>query len=136
MGDVGLALADCLLCHQYGAGLFGRYFYCLDGTVVLAGSVKTAVEYAADLCRLGPPFVVYFYIPIPSPVMSCRGDSGAGAIPVMILVLGMQMADMRGQGDWRLMIPAVGLRLLVAPFVAFTGGAGRVAGVEPVGGYY
>lgn len=40
-----------------------------------------------------------------------------GALPVMLLVLGMQMADLRRLTSWRLTLPAVGLRLLVGPLV-------------------
>ena len=36
----------------------------------------------------------------------------------MLLVLGMQMADMKGNGGVRMMVPAIGLRLLIAPLVA------------------
>jgi predicted permease len=36
----------------------------------------------------------------------------------MLLVLGMQLADLRGRRPaWRLLAPALGLRLLVGPLV-------------------
>jgi predicted permease len=41
-----------------------------------------------------------------------------GAIPTMLVVLGMNMADMDGLASWRLALPAVSLRLLVAPLLA------------------
>ena len=67
---------------------------------------------------LGAVVVYFFNVPIPQPVMSAVDIAGRGAIPVMLLVLGMQMADMRGNGGWRLTVPAIGLRLLVGPLVA------------------
>lgn len=57
-------------------------------------------------------------IPVPGPVMSAIDLAAAGAIPAMILVLGMNMADMRSITQLGLTLPAVGLRLLVGPIVA------------------
>ncbi len=119
-GDVGLALAIVYYATStvlvYSAGIFIASMGQLSWREALRRLLSMPPIYAALAA-----IVVYFYrIPIPSPVMSAVEIAGRGAIPVMILVLGMQMADMRGQGDWRLMIPAVGLRLLVAPFVAFS----------------
>ena len=66
-------------------------------------------------------FAVIFYvwqIPIPAPLMSGLEIAASGAIPVMLVVLGMQLADLqRGGMNWRLTIPSIGLRLLVGPLV-------------------
>jgi predicted permease len=75
---------------------------------------RLPVVYAAVLAVI----VYSFGIPIPAPIMRGIEVAGAGAIPVMILVLGMQMADLRGQLNLRLAIPAVTLRLLAGPVVA------------------
>jgi predicted permease len=65
--------------------------------------------------------VVYRWsIPIPAPVLRGIEVTGQGAIPVMLLLLGMQMADLRGRPLLRLTIPAVGLRLVVGPLIALT----------------
>jgi malate permease and related proteins len=55
---------------------------------------------------------------VPGPIMRAVEVAGAGAIPVMLLVLGMQMADMPGLDGMRLAIPATLLRLGVGPVVA------------------
>ena len=57
-------------------------------------------------------------IPVPGPVMSAVDLAAAGAIPAMIVVLGMNMADMRSISQLGLTLPAVGLRLLVGPIAA------------------
>jgi hypothetical protein len=49
--------------------------------------------------------------------MSGLRVAGAGAIPVMIIVLGAQMADFDGMGTLRLAIPAVAMRMGVGPLV-------------------
>jgi malate permease and related proteins len=62
--------------------------------------------------------IVYLYnIPIPAPLLRGIDVAGAGAIPVMLLLLGMQMADLRGRARWRLAIPAISARLLLGPAV-------------------
>jgi malate permease and related proteins len=62
--------------------------------------------------------IVYLYnIPIPAPLLRGIDVAGAGAIPVMLILLGMQMADLRGRARWRLAIPAISTRLLLGPAV-------------------
>jgi hypothetical protein len=75
---------------------------------------RLPVVYSAVLAVI----IYTFSIPIPAPIMRGIEVAGAGAIPVMILVLGMQMADLQGQLNLRLAIPAVTLRLLVGPVMA------------------
>jgi len=62
--------------------------------------------------------VVYnFGLTVPAPLLRGIEIAGAGAIPVMLLVLGAQLADLRGVTDARLTLTAVPLRLLVGPLV-------------------
>lgn len=79
---------------------------------------------AGKLFRLPPIYaavaavVVYsLNIPVPSPLMAGLKVAGAGAIPVMIIVLGMQMADFDGVATLRLAIPAVTTRMVIGPVV-------------------
>lgn len=44
--------------------------------------------------------------------------AGTGAIPVMLVVLGMQIADLKGIGRVWLALPASVLRLVIAPVIA------------------
>jgi predicted permease len=57
-------------------------------------------------------------IPIPSPIMRSIDVLAAGAIPVMLVILGMQIADLKSITRVRLAVPASLIRLLVAPVVA------------------
>jgi malate permease and related proteins len=62
--------------------------------------------------------IVYLYnIPIPVPLLRGIDVAGAGAIPAMLLLLGMQMADLHGRARLRLAIPAISARLLLGPAV-------------------
>lgn len=57
--------------------------------------------------------IVYsFQIPVPTPIMRGITIVGAGAIPIMLLVLGMQIADLRPDDATGYVWPAVALRLV------------------------
>jgi malate permease and related proteins len=80
---------------------------------------------ALSLLRLPPLYAVVLALlvyttglVVPDPLMRAVEVAGAGAIPVMLLVLGMQMADMPGLDGLRLAVPATLLRLGVGPVVA------------------
>ncbi len=57
-------------------------------------------------------------ITIPKPILRGLELAGSAAIPTMLIVLGMQLADLKDPGRIRLAIPASLIRLLVAPMVA------------------
>ncbi len=62
--------------------------------------------------------VFTFSISVPGPIMRGIELAGSGAIPVMLIVLGMQIADIKDPGRVWLAVPASFLRLLVAPLIA------------------
>jgi len=62
--------------------------------------------------------VYSFGIELPQPLLRGIEVTGAGAIPVMLVVLGMQIADLEDIGRVWLAAPAAVLRLMVAPVVA------------------
>jgi predicted permease len=76
--------------------------------------VKLPAVYAVVLA-----VVVYtLNINVPGPLMRGIEIAGAGAIPVMLIVLGMQIADVESfEGVW-VSIPASLARLLISPFIA------------------
>jgi malate permease and related proteins len=55
---------------------------------------------------------------VPGPLMSALEITADGAIPAMLVVLGMNMASMDGLASWRLVLPGTVLRMVVAPLVA------------------
>ena len=76
--------------------------------------VKLPAIYAVVLA-----IIVYaFNLTVPAPMMRGIEIMGAGAIPVMLIVLGMQIADVDSiEGVW-LSVPASFARLLIGPIVA------------------
>jgi len=84
-----------------------------DWRRTLARMLRLPAVYAALLA-----IIVYsFHIIIPTPIMSGITIAGNGAIPVMLLVLGMQIADMRPDDETKYVWPTVGLRLIGGPLV-------------------
>ena len=129
-GNYGLTLNEL----RYGEAGLSRaiVYYAVSTVLVYSVGIFIAsmgqLSWRAALKRLFslPPIyaaaasvlVFYFSIPVPEPVMSAVTVAGRGAIPVMLLVLGMQIADMEGNGRLQLTMPAIGLRLLIGPLVA------------------
>lgn len=70
-------------------------------------------------------------INIPTPIMSGIAIAGAGAIPVMLLILGMQIADLKPGDSTRFVAPAVGLRLIGGPIAGL--GIAALLGLQGVG---
>jgi malate permease and related proteins len=91
-----------------------------------------------NLLRLPPLYAVAFalliygfQVALPSPLLRAVDIAGAGAIPVMLLLLGMQMADMPGWGGMGFIVPAVALRMVVGPLVGF--GLALLIGLDHLG---
>jgi predicted permease len=81
-------------------------------------SLRRLVRLPAPYAVLLALIVYSLSIPIPSPLMRSIEIAAAGAIPVMLVVLGMQIADLKSITRVRLAIPASMIRLLIGPVVA------------------
>ncbi len=117
-GDEGLARAVVYYTTStvilYTVGVFLASSGRLTWRQSLARLWRMPPIYAAVLAVL----VYSLQINLPSPLLRGIEVTGSGAIPVMLLVLGMQLADLQGQATWRLALPTISLRLLIAPGVA------------------
>jgi len=116
-GDNGLARAVAYYTTStvllYTLGIFIASMGKMTWRQSLRRLMRFPAVYAAVLA-----IVVYnFGLTVPAPFMRGIEIAGAGAIPVMLLVLGAQLADLRGVTDVRLTLTAVPLRLLVGPLV-------------------
>ncbi len=81
-------------------------------------SLKRLVRLPAFYAVILAIIIYSLKIPIPNPIMRSIDLMAAGAIPVMLVVLGMQIADLKSITRVKLAIPASLIRLLVAPAVA------------------
>jgi len=93
-------------------------FVASTGQTSFRGSLKRLVRLPAFYAVVLAIIVVGFSISIPGPLMRGIELAGTGAIPVMLVVLGMQIADLKGIGRVWLAFPASVIRLVLAPIVA------------------
>lgn len=111
----------------YTLGLFIASMGELSWRDSLRHLAKFPAVYAAVLAVI----VYSLDLSLPRPLMRSIEVAGAGAIPVMLLVLGMQLADLTRLSDLRLALPAVLLRLVVGPVVAL--GVASLLGLQGLG---
>lgn len=114
-GDEGLSRAIVYYMVNtflaYTLGVFIASAGELSAREAVARLSKIPAIYAAALA-----VVVYgFAIPLPAPLLRGLEIAGSGAIPAMLVILGMQIADLRGGLSPRLAVPALSVRLLVGP---------------------
>lgn len=130
-GEAGLARAVIFFTAStlllYTLGVFVASMGSLSWRATLSRMARLPAVYAA----VAAVIVYSLELTVPAPLMSAIEVAGAGAIPVLLLVLGMQMADLNSGAHWRLAVPAVGLRLVVSPFVAV--GLATLLGLEGLG---
>jgi predicted permease len=130
-GDAGLARAVVYFITStllvYTVGLLIASMGELSWRQAVSKLLRLPAAYAAVAA-----VVVYsFEINVPAPLMKGIEVAGTGAIPVMILVLGMQMADWHGAATLRLAIPAMFMRMLAGPLVGTL--MASVVGLEGLG---
>jgi predicted permease len=129
-GNYGLTLNQL----RYGEqGLARAVVYYTTSTIIIytAGIFiatlgrSTWRQGLSRLLRLPPIYaafaaIIVFVLSIQVPTALMKGIevAGAGAIPVMLLVLGMQMADLRPSTQFRITLPAVSIRLIGGPIIA------------------
>jgi predicted permease len=80
----------------------------------LARLVRVPAVYAVVLAVI----VYSAQVPIPAPLMRAIDLAAAGAIPAMIVILGMNIARLQSLSTLRLTLPAVTLRLIGGAVVA------------------
>ncbi len=95
------------------------------GVLIASAGRRTVKQALAQLLRVPAVYavilalVVYsFDLHLPGPLLKGIEIAAGGAIPVMLLVLGMQLADLRQMEGLKLAWLAAGLRLGVAPLLA------------------
>ena len=85
-------------------------------TQALARVTRVPIVYAlvlAGLVRLG-------LFTVPAPIFKAVELLAQASVPLMMIILGIQLAAVRIRGNWRLVAAASALRLLVAPVLAIT----------------
>lgn len=127
-GDVGLARAAV----YYVTSTFLVYtvgvFIASMGELSWRESIGKLLRLPAVYAAVSAIIVYSFQITVPSPIMSAINIAAKGAIPVMLVVLGMQMAQVNGRFHHRLAIPAITIRLLIGPLLGL--GVATILGLQ------
>lgn len=129
-GNYGLTLLEL----RYGeAGVVRGIAYFIVSTIlayslgifVASSGRRTVREALGTLARVPAVYAVILGIlvysldiPLPTPLLKGVSIAAEGAIPVMLVVLGMQLADLRAMEGVRIAWLATGLKLVVAPLMA------------------
>lgn len=130
-GNYGLTLNQL----RYGEAGLGRavVYYVVSSILVYTVGVFIVSmgrrSWKASLQKLARVPAVYavaaailvysFALPVPSPVMRAIDITADGAIPAMLVVLGMNLADLDSFANFRFAAFATSIRLLGGPLVAF-----------------
>ncbi len=128
-GNYGLTLLQL----RYGDDGIGRgvvyyvtstlLFYTLGVFIASMGrqtwraSLRRMTRLPAVYAALLALIVYELNITIPQPILRGITVAGNGAIPVMLIILGAQMADLRRGEPTRYVWPTLGLRLLIGPLI-------------------
>lgn len=130
-GDAGLARAIVYFTTStlmvYTVGIFIASMGKMSWRDSLGKLFRLPAVYAA----IGAVIVYSFGIKLPEPLLTGIEVAGAGSIPVMIIVLGMQLADWNGVSAMRLTVPAVAMRLLAGPAIGVA--VAMLLGLEGLG---
>jgi predicted permease len=95
------------------------------GILVASSGRQTVGQALRQLTRVPAVYAVILALlvyglelPLPAPLLKGVEIAAEGSIPVMLLVLGMQMADLRQMEGLKVAWLATGLRLVLAPLLA------------------
>ena len=92
-------------------------FVASTGRATAMDSLKRLATLPAFYAVLLAVLVYRYSWQLPGPVMHSIEVAGNGAIPVMLIVLGMQIADLRSLEGLKLALPASILRLVAGPAI-------------------
>jgi hypothetical protein len=117
-GDEGLARATVYFVVSTIMIFSLGTFLATMGQAGWRDSLRRLIRFPAFYAVLLAMLVYGLAIELPTPLMHAIDLAGEGAIPVMLVVLGMQMADLDGLDGVAMAVPASLLRLIAGPLVA------------------
>jgi predicted permease len=118
-GQPGLAAGTLLLAVQSLYGLTLAVFIASSSSLSLRGAVREVTRQPIALAVLAALVVNFSHITLPQFLLSAIALPAQAAIPVMLLVLGMNVAMTHGIEDRGLVVIAVLTRLVIGPIVGW-----------------
>lgn len=120
LGEKAVPYAIFIMVVQALQNNFFGIYYASRSTSGMKRAVKNVLKmpttYAAVLA-----FVFHFFqVSVPESIMSTLSMVGDAAIPVMMVMLGIQLGSIMGlKLNWQVVISSVTLKMLVAPLIAY-----------------
>lgn len=116
-GESGLAIALVLIALQSLYGTTLSIFIASSGSMSLVGALKEVLRQPTIYAVLAALVVNLAQIQVPNFLLAALAIPSQAAIPLMVIILGMQLAGTRGIEAPRLVGAAVFTRLVLGPII-------------------
>ncbi|PID21144.1 transporter [Sporosarcina sp. P3] len=120
LGEKALPYAIFIMVIQSLQNNFFGVYYASRSTSGIGRSIKMVFKMPTTYAAIFAFAFQYFHITVPESIMSTTSMVGDAAIPVMMIMLGMQLGSViRKKPNWQVVISGVVLKMVIAPILAF-----------------
>ncbi|MFC4023942.1 AEC family transporter [Oceanobacillus longus] len=120
IGSTALPYAIFIMVVQALQNNFFGVYYASRSTSGMRRAVENVMKMPTTYAAILAFVFQYFSITVPESVHSTLSMVGEAAIPVMMVMLGMQLGSITGlKLNWQVVISAVTLKMVIAPLIAF-----------------
>ena len=119
LGEEALPYAIFIMVIQSLQNNFFGVYYASRSTSGIGRSIKMVFKMPTTYAAILAFIAQYFTLDVPEAVLSTTSMIGAAAIPVMMVLLGMQLGSvMTKKPNWQVIISGVVLKMFIAPVLA------------------
>ncbi|PIC89100.1 transporter [Sporosarcina sp. P21c] len=120
LGEKALPYAIFIMVIQSLQNNFFGVYYASRSTSGIGRSIRMVFKMPTTYAAIFAFVFQYFNITVPESIMSTTSMVGDAAIPVMLIMLGMQLGTViRKKPNWQVVISGVVLKMVIAPILAF-----------------
>ncbi|WP_087972485.1 AEC family transporter [Oceanobacillus rekensis] len=120
VGSAAIPYAIFIMVVQGLQNNFFGVYYASRSTSGMGRALKNVLKMPTTYAAVLAFIFLSFSIAIPESVHSTLSMVGEAAIPVMMVMLGMQLGSITGlKLNWQVVISAVTLKMVIAPLIAF-----------------
>ncbi|PIC67574.1 transporter [Sporosarcina sp. P16a] len=120
LGEKALPYAIFIMVIQSLQNNFFGVYYASRSTSGIGRSIRMVFKMPTTYAAIFAFVFQYFNITVPESIMSTTSMVGDAAIPVMMIMLGMQLGTViRKKPNWQVVISGVVLKMVIAPILAF-----------------
>ncbi|WP_010647801.1 AEC family transporter [Oceanobacillus massiliensis] len=120
VGNAALPYAIFIMVVQALQNNFFGIYYASRSTNGMRRAIENILKMPTTYAAILAFVFQYFSIGVPESVHSTLSMVGNAAIPVMMIMLGMQLGSITGlKLNWQVVLSAVTLKMIVAPLIAF-----------------